>query len=116
MTIEAILIQAGSDVDTVLKRFGDNKALLERFMKKFISDENFHQLEKAVADKDYKAIEMTAHTLKGLAANLGFTALSNQCAEIVADIRESKFDRLDSLMEKASEEYKKIIDLIEQLN
>lgn len=46
------LISAGIDVDGVLERFMGNESLLDRMLKKFVSDGNYACLLTAVEQKD----------------------------------------------------------------
>ena len=72
--IRAIYERIGADFDDVASRLG-SPALVERFAGKFVQDDSFSQLEDALAAHDAKAAFRAAHTLKGVAQNLGFDRL-----------------------------------------
>ncbi|WP_195270691.1 Hpt domain-containing protein [Eubacterium sp. 1001713B170207_170306_E7] len=104
----------GIDLDIVLHRFSNNAALLERFLLKFPKDKTYSALKQAVEEKDYASIESDAHTLKGIAANLGFDLLSKRAAEMVDKVRANDYADLETIFEALSEEYEKIIAVIER--
>ena len=72
MKLLEALEQLNIDTKTLLERFSGNTALLERFILKFPQDKTFESLCTAVEVLDYDNMERTAHTLKGIAANLSF--------------------------------------------
>lgn len=72
MNLKDALELAGVDYEMTLNRFSNNAMLLERFVKKFPGDKTFQELDAAVGDKRFGDVERAAHTLKGIAANLGF--------------------------------------------
>ena len=104
------------DVDNVLSRFSGNSHLMERFVKKFPQDNTFTALQMAYKNKDYNQIEREAHTLKGIAANLGFDRLFQLSAEIVSDLRADNRENIDRLMNALREEYDRLIGWINQID
>lgn len=117
MELFAVLQQAGVDVETTLHRFCGNEALLSRFVKKFLEDITYPSLRQAMKTLDRGDIEISAHTLKGTAANLGFQRLSDCCNAVVQAVREGQGDnQLQQCFETASEEYRRIINLIAQID
>lgn len=116
MDIKDVYTGLGEDTERVLARFGGNTSLLERFVRKFGEDPTYGNLMKSLGDQDYPEIERGAHTLKGVAANLGFDRLSETAAAVVRAVRESKIDTIPKLSESMSEEYKKVIDCIAGLD
>lgn len=115
MTLRGLFMEVGADINIVIDRFAGNEKLLERFIRKFPEDNNFEELKKAVKDDDDPLIERAAHTLKGVSANLGFSALSEKCANIVQAVRQEKRDTIPAFFEELSIEYEKIVDCIKQL-
>ena len=87
MNLKDALELAGVDYEMTLNRFSNNAMLLERFVKKFPGDKTFQELDAAVGDKRFGDVERAAHTLKGIAANLGFQYLSDLSAEVVNLVR-----------------------------
>ena len=69
------LTAAGIDLDGALERFMGNEALLERFLKRFLQDENEALLSAALTGGDLESALTASHTLKGVCGNLSMTAL-----------------------------------------
>ncbi|WP_125142553.1 Hpt domain-containing protein [Clostridium transplantifaecale] len=116
MDIKEVYTKLGEETEFVIARFGGNISLLERFVKKFVEDPTYGRLMKSLKDKDYHEIEIGAHTLKGVAANLGFNKLSETAASVVQAVREKKTDRIPELSEAMSAEYKNVIECIAGLD
>lgn len=118
MDLTQALNTVGVDVETTLRRFGNNQALLERFVRKFPQDDTYNKLSQAVGAGDLAEIERAAHTLKGTSANLGFQTLSDICRDMVQAVREGKMtaEQMQTLMANASAEYEKIMVAIKLLD
>lgn len=84
------IIDMGIDYNEVMTRFAFQEQLYMKFLKKFAQDPNYSLLISAYENHDYKTIESSAHTLKGVSANLGLKELSHACEIIVLDVREDK--------------------------
>ena len=105
----------GSDWDTVIGRFGGNEGLLLKFVKKFQNDSTYGSLCEAVEKIDYEQILLYAHTLKGVALNLGFDRLGNDAAAVVKDVREQNYDAIPGDFAALKEEHGKVIQSLSQL-
>lgn len=119
MTLYEVLKEAGINEDEISKavgRFGGNEMLYRKFLQKFLKDENFRSLERAVEDKDYKNAEIYAHTLKGVALNLGLNTLAENAKEIVDHIRNKAYDKIDTDFERCEDTYNKVISWLVKLN
>lgn len=81
------LRQAGMDPEEALERFMGSAALYERFLKRFPADESFQQIGPALEAGDWDAAVTAAHTLKGVAGNLGMTDLYRCCSQLVDHLR-----------------------------
>ncbi len=100
------------DEAAVMARFAGNSLIFEKFLRRFPSDPSWSELETAVSTNDYAAVETAAHTLKEVASNFGFSALSQACAEMVTAVRNGSTDRIPALFQNAKAEYDAIIKLI----
>ena len=76
----------GSDYADVLTRFG-SEALVTRFALRFLDDPSYGELQAALARGDTASAFRAAHTLKGLCANLGFTALRQASGQLCDRLR-----------------------------
>ncbi|MDM8553233.1 response regulator [Desulfococcaceae bacterium HSG7] len=72
------------DIDTALKRLGGNRKLLKKLLVNFADDYSdiTDTLRKALDKGDIEYIRRTAHTIKGVAGNIGADKLSEVAAEL----------------------------------
>ena len=61
----------GGDYETTMARFMGNEQMYLRILSMLPGDENLHKLGQTLQAGDYPAAFDTAHTLKGMAGNLG---------------------------------------------
>ncbi len=93
-----ILIQAGVDMDGLLKRLMGNAALVRMFIGKFIQDKTFEDLQQAFAQQDMQKAEMASHTLKGMCGNLSLTLLFELFTKQVNLIRSHEYAKAEAMM------------------
>lgn len=77
----------GGDNSTAMGRFFGNEGMYLRFLDMFFQDESFQQLENALDAGDLKDAFAAAHTLKGVAGNMGLTPLYEAVCVIVERLR-----------------------------
>ena len=104
------------DYTNMLSKFGNNEMLYNRFLKKFLEDKTYSELEIAIEEENYNDIEKTAHTLKGGSANLGITRLYKLSDELVKLVRIKQYKNLRKTYEKLREEYKTTKEMINKLS
>lgn len=109
MTLEECYNESGADYADVLKRLGD-AALVEHFALKFLSDASFEMLEKALTIGDGETAFRAAHTLKGIASNLGFTELYQADFELTEKLRDRETKGSEALFEKTKKAYEILCD------
>ena len=109
------LENAGIDVTGALERFMGNGVLLERFLKKFLSDPNYEKLAAAGGAGDQENALTAAHTLKGVCGNLGMTELFDLTAKQVAAFRAGRWEDAIRFMPNISLAYGRVIDGIRGL-
>lgn len=84
---QALLEEGGVNVNDALERFMGSEALLERFLKRFLQDENLAALQTALdAEQEETAIQ-AAHALKGVSGNLSLTVLYDRVTAQLAQLR-----------------------------
>ena len=111
MTIKEFYAQIGEDDQDVVKRLG-SEALIRRLILKFPQDETFAALQEALEQQNTETAFRAAHTLKGVAVNLGFTRLYHAAAALTEVLRAAKAAPLLAETETA---YRKIINAISAL-
>lgn len=97
MNLEDFYRGRGEDYPVIIGRFMGNENLLKKFVKNFPDDPTYGRLCEAMEAKDWPQVEMSAHTLKGVAANLSFSKLFQASADLVSVIREQETEKAESL-------------------
>lgn len=106
----------GFDYDQVLNRFCNNEALMHKFIKMFLQDENYSHLMEAVKAEDYPTVERAAHTLKGVSANLGFDHLFQRCNQMVVHVRENSYEKLEGDLQEIIAAYEQVTAFIKAVS
>lgn len=89
---EDVFKSYGADYEKTIGRFLGNRAMYMKFLKKLSSDESLQRMGDALASNQMDDAFREAHTLKGVAANLGLTPLYNALSEIVTSLRTGEAD------------------------
>lgn len=89
------LEENGTDVETVLKRFMGNEAMYIKFVKKFLEDKSYHELLENITKRDYEEAFKSAHTLKGVTANLGIEPVRAAASQITELLRNKPAEEVD---------------------
>ena len=110
----------GVNLSGVLQRFMGNKAIYIKMLPLVLKDTSFIGLKEALLEKDYKKAFGQAHTLKGVAGNLGFDNVLESLVPMVeilrqTDTADSHLAEIDSYMEKVTVEYGKVLKILESL-
>lgn len=106
------LVAAGIDVDGALERFMGNDALLERFLGKFLTDQNYAALSAAVAAEHPEEALTAAHTLKGVCGNLSMQELFHLLTRQVEALRADDWAGAAGLMPEMDRAYAAVVRAI----
>lgn len=107
--------EAGLDLEGSLARFMNKEDLYERFLKKFLDDRNFEDLKNALKDQKYEEAFRYAHTIKGVAGNLGLTPLYEGIQPLVEDLRHQTCANLDEELSRTEADYELMVSLIKNM-
>jgi HPt (histidine-containing phosphotransfer) domain-containing protein len=77
----------GADYDATMERFMGNEALYLRLLGMLFQDDNLHKLGVALEAGDLTAAFEAAHTLKGVAGNMGLSPLYEAVCAMVEPLR-----------------------------
>ena len=86
MSIEELYQKLGGSFAEVSERL-PSLSLVERFIGKFLQDPSFNDLSESMNMGDRKGAFLASHTLKGICANLGFSALRKASGELCDELR-----------------------------
>jgi len=89
----------GVDMDEGMRRAGNQPALYTRFLKRFPEDPSFFSLHDALLSGCMHTAFLSAHTLKGLTAQLGITVLCAPASELCELLRSESCDTLPRALE-----------------
>lgn len=93
------------------------EASVAKFLRKFIDSQDYSKMEEAITAKDYKAVFMHSHTLKGVCANLSISALQHSSSDICEAVRNGEpTEDLNALLEIAKKDYDLAISCIKALD
>ena len=87
----------GADYQSTMARFMGNEKTYLRFLDMLFQDDNLHKLGEALLTDDMTGAFEAAHTLKGVAANMGLTPLHRAVCDIVEPLRAK--ERRDDYMQ-----------------
>ena len=73
------------------------------------------ELVRVIEERDPRALEVTAHTLKGASANVGASAIAAVCAEIETHGRSARLDDAADLVPRLDAELARTRDALSQL-
>ena len=115
--VRDLLIAAGVDYDTALRRMMGKESLYYRFLKKFLDDENYVLLLEAAGQGDSGAAFRAAHTLKGVCGNLGMDRLFGAVSMAVEKLRAHQGEEisrgfLDSEIQEITKAYEDVAQAI----
>lgn len=85
----------GTDVETVLKRFLGNEAMYMKFIMKFMDDKSYEGVIESIEKKDYEEAFKSAHSLKGVTANLGIEPIRAAASRITDLLRNKPVEEVD---------------------
>jgi HPt (histidine-containing phosphotransfer) domain-containing protein len=108
------LLACGVELNTTLERFMNNEDLYEKFLVKFLEDNNFDELKKNIKLKNYEDAFANAHTLKGVAANLGLDSLYEILVDMVEELRDKIYDDNSGKLKQLEDNYNEICDIIRE--
>jgi HPt (histidine-containing phosphotransfer) domain-containing protein len=103
------LIEMGIDAGSVINRLGGNEVLYLTICRKFIKDPTYNLLKEALQSKDIPSVQLYIHTLKGIAANLGFIRLELISKSLLENINKKDYKAANDYFESLTTEYQQII-------
>ena len=113
MTAKEFYETIGQNYEEVLERLAGSEALVLKFLKKFSTDKTYAALEEAMEAGEAEMIFRQAHTLKGVAANLGLKPLFEDTCVLVEITRNGGTEGIGEAFEKIKADW--IIKVLEGL-
>ena len=113
MSLKECYAALGGDFEGTLGRLGSEK-LVERFALKFLADQSYPALIKAMEEENYEDAFRAAHTLKGVGLNLGFTKLHEASDLLTEALRGGNKPEDNTLLENVKAEYEKTVSVLKE--
>lgn len=110
MTLEELYETIGGDYRSTKSRFMTDERIL-RFVRKFPLDQSYQTLESSLAAGNQAEAFRAAHTLKGVAQNLGFTALY-EIASAVTEVLRGGGAATQAQLDELKIKYNLVVDSI----
>lgn len=104
-TLREAYESVGADYDDVFHRLMDNDGMVARFAGKFLDDPSYGALNDALAAGDADTAFRAAHTLKGVAQNLGFSNVYEPASELTELLRTGTLEGAEELAAPVREQY-----------
>lgn len=112
MTVKECYESMNADFEGVMSRLM-KEARVAKYTLIFPSDPSYSDMVDAYKVGDVKKAFLSAHSLKGTSANLGFTALYNAACEVTEEFRSGNpSPDTAAKMAKCEEEYNNVIAAI----
>ena len=112
MTLQECYVKIGGEYNDILHRFM-NENMIHKFV---LDDDSYANLKAAMESGNAPEAFRGAHTLKGVAVNLGFTALYNVSSALTEKLRSQEYDNLDGLIADVKKQYDIVIEAIAALD
>ena len=114
MTLQEFYAQIGGSYADTVRRLCSESFVL-RFVKKYPANPSFDELCEAVDRSDWESAFRAAHTLKGVAQNLGFDGLYRAAFALTEEMRGGKPLTETALYEAVTQQQQIVIDAVRQL-
>lgn len=115
MTLAAFYEQIGGDYQKTVDRLY-NEAMVRKFVLKYRQDGTFEELRAAHAAGDWETAFRAAHTLKGIALNLGFTLLFASAMALTEALRGNRPLTDESLYTAVANDQAALLAALDQLD
>jgi signal transduction histidine kinase/CheY-like chemotaxis protein len=107
----------GIDTASGIKRVGGNLKLYRKILNKFYTDyaDVAEQIQTAIDNNDRELAQRLAHTVKGVAGNIGATALQEPAKNLELAAKAGHFDQAKDLMAPFKEILYQVLDSLKVL-
>ena len=114
MTLNEFYAAVGGDAKQVLARIPDER-MVKKFARMYAADETMSQLHDAIDAGRWADAFRAAHTLKGVAQNLGFTRLQQAASALTEAMRGDRPPADASLLAAVDAAHGEVLEAIESL-
>lgn len=114
--VQEIMKSYGMDGEATMRRFMGNTKLYIKLLDMLPADNSIHELDDALSAGDLEKAFEAAHTLKGVAGNLGLSPLYDAVCVIVEPLRKGEaVEGYPALFGAVQKEFKNALAMLEAL-
>lgn len=110
------LCENGIDYDTGLDRFAGNSELFEKFIRRFLEDTHYEELQKVLREGDWEEGFHVAHTLKGVVGNLSFSTYYETITPVAEALHQGDIDEAKKLMPLVDKAHRQVVQVLTELS
>ncbi|HIX14180.1 MAG TPA: Hpt domain-containing protein [Candidatus Hungatella pullicola] len=114
MTLKQCYEEIHGDYEGTVARFRGER-LAMKFIIRFLEDRTFDGLCSAVENQDYEEAFRMAHTLKGVCANLGLSALLSSSSRLTEALRSGEISQVLPLFQQVERDYTASVTAVTKL-
>ena len=114
MNLKELYEQIGGNYQETLSRL-PSETMVKKFVIKYAADPTFGELKKALEEKDWETAFRAAHTLKGVAQNLGFQRLYTAAYALTEQLRGNQPLTDRTHLEEVEKAHQTILNAVAQL-
>lgn len=106
------LKEAGIEAESGIQRFMGNEDLYIKYLYRFLEDENYKNLQKALENGKIKDAFFAAHTLKGVCGNLSLNKMESILKIMVEELRQGNLQQAKDKMPELEDAYIQIQEVL----
>ncbi len=110
LTVDA-LKEFGADTETGLSRCLNKEELYLSLVKKLSESDELNKLEGAIAENNLEAAFNSAHTLKGVTANLSLDPILKPTSEMTEHLRNKEDTDYDKYLGEIKKQWEKFLTI-----
>lgn len=115
MTLKEFYTNIGGSFDVMLSRFLDENRI-KKYVLMFKGDTTYQELIQNIENGQLEVAFRNIHTLKGLAANLGFDDLFKASSALTEILRNYNGQPYANELKTVRNEFEKVLTLIDQID
>ena len=115
MTLPEFYAALGSDYQSMHKQIPSD-ALIAKFLRLYAQDPSMTQLRESISQENWDGAFRAAHTLKGVALNLGLSCLARSASELTEHLRGGSPLTNPELLAHVEQAHESVIAALPQLN
>lgn len=108
------MISCGIDYRGGIDRFGGNTVLYEKFIFRYLDDDHFNQLVRAIDAGDSEEGFRVAHTLKGVVGNLSFSEFFTVLDPATEALRDGEIEKARTVLPAIEKAHNDVVAVLKK--